>query len=293
MNRQVTLKNISPDGTPLQVTYLPDQGMNLISYCIGPTEVIDQSTYTLFEKRFAGLGPLIGPHFHMQKDIPSNFDPSLFPHIACIQAEGRKDPFSHGIARYVPWKTVESETQIKAKLRGSDLYKGVPLSTFEGQDFEMTYEARLLSTGLHIVYKLESEKPSVIGLHYYYRLPRKGEIHGEIAPLYRDKDTWKSLPDQWIGNKKSQLQFCLPQIADFGFIPKKKHTKDHLYEVILNTDDYSLHTKFNTCSNQDFSYQVFHPEGASYVCVEPLSTKTPTTPSLKSNTLEIHLQVFI
>ena len=293
MSRQVILKNTSPTGLPLQVTYLPEQGMNLISYRIGKTEVIDQNTYPLFKERFAGLGSLIGPHFHTQKKIPLNFDTSLFPHIARIQAAGRKDPFSHGIARYVPWKTVESETQIKAKLSSHDLYKGVPLSTFEGQNFEMTYQARLLSTGLHIVYSVNSENPSVIGLHYYYHLPSRGEILGKVNPSYRNGDTWKSLPDQWIGSKKSHLKFSLPQVADFGFIPQKKYITDHDYEIILNTDLYSLHTRFNTCSNLEFSYQIFHPEGASYVCVEPLSAKTPSNPTLKSNTLEAHLQIFI
>jgi len=292
MSRPVTLKNISGTGAPLEATYLPDQGMNLISYKCGGVEVIDQATQNLFDERFAGLGALIGPHFHSRKEIPHDFDESLFPHIARGKAKGRKEPFSHGIARYVPWKTVESDTQIKAKLKGSDLYKGTALSVFEGQDFEMTYEARLLSTGLFIQYKVQSEKPSVIGLHYYYALRGEGTVLGEVNPTYRDGAEWKPLPPEWTQGKESHLHFPLPTTADFGFIPEKKTVNDHDYQVILNTDSYSLHLNFNTSSDKEFSYQIFHPEGATYVCIEPISARQPPEPTLTSNTLETKLQIF-
>lgn len=292
MSRLVTLKNISLKGEPLQATYLPEQGMNLISLRNGDIEVIDQSTQNLFDERFAGLGALIGPHFHTRKDIPLDFDTSVFPHIERMSAQGRKEPFSHGIARYVPWKTVESDTQIKAKLRGSDLYKGISLSTLEGQDFEMTYEARLLSTGLFIEYSVQSEKPSVIGLHYYYALTGPGNIVGEIQPTYRNGDTWKPLPQKWAGEKSTHLDFPLPTPADYGFIPSKKAPTNHDYQVILNTSAYSLHLNFNTASDKEYSCQVFHPKGASYVCVEPISARVPPQPLLNSNTLEAQLQIF-
>ena len=55
----------------------------------------------------------------------------------------------------------------------------------------MTYEARLLSNGLFIAYSVQSEKPSVIGLHYYYALLGKGAVLGEVQPTYRDGSQWK------------------------------------------------------------------------------------------------------
>lgn len=286
MNR-ITLKNISSKGKPIEAVFLPDGGMNLCSYRLGEIEVIDQQTLPLFEERFAGLGALIGPHFHHRKEIPLDFDTSLFPHI---KRAGRKEPFSHGIARYVPWKVVASTTQVKGRLQGSDLYQGVPLKVFEGQDFDMSFEARLHSDGLFIEYQIESEKPSVLGLHYYYALSGPGYIHSTVQDTYRDQLEWKNLPNEWVQDK--HLHFNLPQEADFGFLPKKKTPNDHDYHINLNTPDYALHVDYNTASDSEISCQVFHPKGATYVCVEPLTARFPPEPRLKSSTLEVKLQIF-
>ncbi|MCB1107118.1 MAG: hypothetical protein KDK76_03375 [Chlamydiia bacterium] len=288
--KSVTLSNTSPLGLPLQATFLPEGGMNLISYKLGDIEVIDQATRPLFDERFAGLGALIGPHFHHRKEIPHDFDEALFPHIATIKAQGKNEPFSHGIARYVPWKYAASNTQIQARLTGSDLYKGVSLKTFEGQDFLMTFDVQLLTDGLFITLKIDSEKPSLVGLHYYYALSGPGFIHGFVQNTYRDQEMIKPIPDKWL--KNHHLHFSLPQKADFGFFPQKKTPNDHDYHLNLNTPDYSLHIDYNTTSNTEISCQVFHPQGASYVCVEPLSAKIPPNPVLTRSALEAKLQIF-
>jgi len=270
---KIILKNISLTGHPLQATFLPGGGMNLISYRHGEIEVIDQKTLPLYKERMAGLGALIGPHFHHRQNIS-------------------KEPFSHGIGRYVPWKHVKSDTQVKAVLHGSDLYKGVPLSTLEGQDFKMTFEARLLQTGLFIEYKVESERPSVVGLHYYYALPGKGTFHGEVKPTYRDQTEWKPLPKEWTKGRESHLHFSLPQEADFGFIPILKNLNEHDYRMILDTEDYSLHLDFNSCSDEETTCQIFHPHGSSFVCIEPLSARSPLQPQLTRSTLEVKIEIF-
>jgi hypothetical protein len=291
MNK-VVLKNISSQGEALEATFLPEGGMNLVSYRLGDIEIIDQKTLSLYEEQMAGLGALIGPHFFCRQKISSGYDPSLFPHIARVKAQGTNDPFPHGIARYVPWKYVKSDTQIKAKLHGSDLYNRVPLSVFEGQDFMMSYEARLLDTGLFIEYKVESELSSVIGLHYYYALLGKGEVHGEVQPKYRDKDDWKPIPKEWTKEKESHLHFSLAQEADFGFIPAKKTPTDHDYRMILDTDAYSLHLDFNSASEEEISCQFYRPNKSSYVCIEPLSARVPLKPKLTCNLLEVKLEIF-
>lgn len=286
------LKNIAPDGEPLEAVYIPEKGMNLVSYRKGGIQVIDEATTPLFEQRSAGLGALIGPHFYQQNKAPSGFDESLFPHIAISKSQGRKDPFSHGIARYVPWKFVKSETQIQAELRGSDLYKGVPLSAFEGQDFHMKYEARLLSDGLYISCFIDSERPSLVGLHYYYAVRGHGLIHGEVQNTYRDQEKWKEIPTSWLKSKETHLNFPLPQTADFGFLPAKKHETDRDYHLILDTEAYSLHFQYSSSSDSELSVQIFHPEKASYVCIEPLSACFPPKPKLTRSRLEVKLQIF-
>ena len=70
-----------------EALFLPEKGMNLTSLKYKNIEVIEQSTKTLFEERYAGLGSLIGPHFHMRPSsrIPPIKDESPFPHIAKIK----------------------------------------------------------------------------------------------------------------------------------------------------------------------------------------------------------------
>ena len=286
------LRNKAPDGEILEAIYAPENGMNLISYRKGNVQVIDQKTMPLFKQRSAGLGAFIGPHFHEQKQPPENYDNSLFPHVKKMKEKGRKDPFSHGIARYVPWKFVNSETQIQAELKGSDLYQGVSLKTFEGQDFHLKYEARLLCDGLFISTSIKSERPSLIGLHYYYRFSENGSIMAEVKKTYRDQNEWKLLPPKWTDTRPTHLSFKLPQIADFGFIPTKRLETEHDFHLNFNTKDYSLRIEYNTSSDSEISCQIFHPENASYVCIEPLSAKNPTDPQLNLSHLEAKIQIF-
>lgn len=251
--------------------------------------MIDQATRPLFDERFAGLGALIGPHFYHRKEIPTNFDLSLFPHVAKVMAQGEKEPFPHGIARYVPWKFVASSTQIKGRLYGNDLYKKVPLKVLEGQNFDMTFESRLLTDGLFIEYKVHSKNPSILGLHYCYSLNGSGSVCGAVQNTYRDQEKWKPLPSNWTQN--NHLHFSLPQKADFGFIPEKKSPNDHDYHMNLNTPEYSLHIDYNTVSDTETSFQIFHPKDATYVCVEPLTAHFPPEPTLTCSTLEAKLRI--
>ncbi len=291
--KKITLTNTDATGQKLSATFAPSHGMNLISYRAGELEVIDQATLPFFKERYAGLGPLIGPHFHRRETFPEGFDTSLFPHIEKVRKKGTKEPFSHGIARYVPWKFVSSGTQIQAKLKGSDLYKGVPLSTFEGMDFTMTFDARLLSSGLHIVYAIRSSEPSIIGLHTYYAISGKSSVHGEVKETYRSGKEWHPLPKEWTGGKPHHLQFDLENEADYGFIPLKRAENQHFYRMILDTEQYSLHLDYNTISEEEISCQIYHPKGETFACVEPLSARYPNLPVLDQNKLEINIQILV
>lgn len=294
MVKSVILKNCGPRGELLQATYLPEKGMNLISYKIDNLEVIDQSTQGLFDDHFAGLGALIGPHFYHRKkgEIPFDFDHSLFPHIKRLEAKGIEEPFSHGIARYVPWKYLQSSTQIQAKLKGSDSYLGTSLSKLEGQDFEIEYLATLLSHGLSICYKIKSERPSTIGFHYYYKISAGATLHAEVQEEYRFRDKWLSIPSAWKENSSHHLNFPLSEEADYGFIPKLKEKQSHDYHIILRTKEYSLHIDFATASSTEVSCQVYHPSNSSYVCIEPISAQDPQRPILDHHILEAKLAVF-
>jgi galactose mutarotase-like enzyme len=265
-------------------------GMNMISFKNGPIEVIDQSTKTLFDERYAGLGALIGPHFHRRKKeiLPAIGDESLFPHIARVKAKGTADPFSHGIGRYAPWKYEATPTSIKGILTGKDTWNGVPLANLEGQQFTMRYEAVLSPSGLNIALSVVSDTDSLVGIHYYYHLPEgKGKVISAVQPHYIDQNESKPIPSAWSIDNQNILTFDLDQEADFTFHP---YPHPRQGKIALETTSYRLDTTY-TCASQENAWQLYHPKGASYVCIEPVSAQDPRHPNLTVSSLNIHLTI--
>jgi hypothetical protein len=285
----ITLKNKTIHGEPLEVTYVPEKGMNMRSYKKGNLEIIDQSTQTLFEERYAGLGALIGPHFHWRRpEIISKIkDESLFPHLARVKAKGIPDPFSHGIARYAPWNVESSEHWIRGILTGKDTWNDVPLADLEGQNFKITFEAELLPDGLHIKISVVSDKDSLVGLHYYYHLPEgKGTIISEIQKTMIDHEKGKKVPSQWI-NEQHLLEYSLDQETDLTFWPFPDPLKG---KIILDAKAYRLQVQYNSPS-QENCWQLYYPKQSSFVCIEPISAQDPRHPNLTVSSLNVHLQI--
>lgn len=290
--KTLMLQNKSSTGSLIKAVFAPDKGMNLISFQRAGIEVMEQSTTELFDFRCAGLGALIGPHFHHRdaKNIPSVKD-DIFPHIKALREKKVLEPFSHGIARYVPWKYAASDTQIKAHLSGSHEYKGIFLKDLEGFDFEMKLDIRLLENGLFLSYHIEAEKPSIIGLHYYYALSEKlGRVWGDTSGYVREDKTWNKMPEKMLSNtSKFAIDIDAKTNLDIGITPMVPEEEN---KVILDTKDYSLHIYYNTDSEIESSFQIYKPENASFVCLEPLSAKFPNKPHLLQSTLEVKIEIF-
>lgn len=285
----IVLKNKSLDGLPLEATFLPEKGMNMVSYKKGSVEVIAQSTKDLFDERYSGLGPLIGPHFHRRHPaiLPAIAKEELFPHIARIRAKGILDPFSHGIARYAPWVYEATETTVKAILTGKDTWNGVPLADLEGQNFKMHFDASLLPQGLQLDLSIVSDTNSLVGFHYFYHLPDgDGKITSSVQEIYLDKDGKKDIPKEWQ-NEKKQLQFSLNQFADYTFFP---YPSPLHAEILLETSLYRLKTAYR-CNCQENAWQLYRPEGASFVCIEPVSAQFPKHPILTVSALSVLLSI--
>lgn len=287
----IKLKNTAPDGELLEATFLPEQGMNMISFKKGNTEVIDQSTKTLFEERFAGLGALIGPHFHHRNPAiqPLIKDESLFPHIARIKAKGIQDPFSHGIGRYAPWKAEATETKVKASLSSKDLWNGVPLVELEGHHFTMGFQAEMTPQGLKLDLSVVSDNDSLVGIHYYYHLPKgTGTVRSYIKEKFIEEGQLKQIPQEWHVNDQHLLVFDLAKhAADYTFYPFPKPLEA---EIELDTGLYRLITKYS-CASQENSWQLYHPAGASFVCIEPNTAQDPHHPNLTVSSISIALQI--
>lgn len=264
--------------------------MNLISYKWGDIEVIDQSTLASFEERFAGLGALIGPHFHRRRKevVPHIANEELFPHIARVKTKGIFDPFSHGIGRYAPWKTESTPTSVTAKLSGKDEWNGIALAALEGQNFTMQYQADLKPEGLSIKMSVVSDADSVIGIHYYYALPDgKGRVIAYVQNNMIDRNETKPIPSDWHYDEQRRLVFDLDKDADFTFRPFPDSRKG---AILLETTSYNLTTHYS-CLCDENSWQLYHPAGASFVCIEPISSQDPRHPNLTVSSLEILLTV--
>lgn len=283
----IILKNISPTNELLQAIFLPGQGMNMISFKKGDIEVIDQSTQALFEERFAGLGALIGPHFHRRHTpaLPKIKDESLFPHIARIKAHGVADPFSHGIVRYAPWKATATDTSVSASISGKDMWNGVPLADLEGQNFKMNFKANLTSTTLEIDLDVVSDTDSLVGIHYYYHLPNgTGTVTSAVQPNDKGK---QDLPDFIHLNDQNIMTFDLDHESDNTYYPFPNPREG---KITLDTGTYKLITSYS-CASQENCWQLYHPKGASFVCIEPISSKDPHHPNLTASSIHISLAI--
>lgn len=285
----VTIKKKQNDGTLLQATFAPMRGMNLVSLKKGDVELIQQSTYPLFEERFAGLGALIGPHFYQRAEIKTfpSLPLDLFPHFPSMLAQGKKDPFSHGIGRYVPWRYQADETHLQARITSSDQYQGFLLEQLEGKHFVMNFEASCLEDRLKIILRTKSDSESVIGLHYYFAMGKAANIKAAISPLCYQEGQKVAVPAPWL-ESPSQLNLPVDTPIDTGFVPLLSHGVGH---ITLATEHYRLHLTIRPLAGSEYSFQVWHPQGSDFVCVEPISAENPRGKTLNEGALEIDFMI--
>jgi hypothetical protein len=284
------LENISADGLRLQAHFLPEQGMNLISLKKGSIEVIQQETRPLFAERFAGLGALIGPHFHRRHPacVPIIPNESAFPHISRVKAQGIHDPFSHGIARYAPWTLKEAtSTSFKAILTGKDQWHDVPLSVLEGQNFKMEFIGELTASELKLHLAIVSDTDSLVGFHYYYALPEgKGIITSKIKDVMRTtQGEIQPVPATWA--TANALHFDCTQEADATLRP---YPNPLVGDIQLKTTQYDLNIRYS-CSCEENAWQLYRPRNGSFVCIEPISAQDPRHPNLSVSAIQMHLKI--
>ncbi len=289
------LKTTTASGRELKATFLPEKGMNMISYKLGEIEVIDQSTNEMFEKKYGGLGSLIGPHFHRRKShlIPKDIDETKFPHSVFFKNDKMPDPFSHGVARYAPWQVDFDDSTFHAKISGKTTWKDVPLVELEGQNFEMQYKGELTPAGLNLELSVVSDTDSIVGLHYYYALPQgKGTVFAQVQNAYLTNNEKKPLPKDWNFDPQNKLTYKLDnkgedKEADYTLFPYPDPLNGR---IVLDTSSHQLITTYESQS-QENSWQLWHPKNASFVCIEPLSSQDPRHPNLTVSSIKVNLQI--
>ena len=282
----VELKKKTKNGL-LKALYAPGQGMNLISLSLDSYEFIEQSTKDLFTKRNSGLGPLIGPHFHhrVQNQIPPLQDKNLFKHT---KNKDLVEPFSHGIARYVPWNYEASDMSLRAHLSGLDSFKNQSLASLEGFDFKLDYEVHLTESGLYIHYSGQSPtNPCVIGLHYYLACDPTGHIQIESDDTYGDMGQIKPLKHSWINPDFNGIDFPLSESADYTI---RRESKSNEGTATLFNKDYKIKIQYQSSSNEH-SFQLYHPRGENFCCIEPISAKNPRQASALKSNMKIHIDI--
>lgn len=240
-----------------------ENGLNLVSFKKNGLEIIDQSASSK-------KGPIIGPHFHV--------------HTKHSPPDGKE--YHHGLGRYAAWRTVHSETQIRAHISGQDKLNSYTLKELEGQDFEMRFDIRLIPSGLRLKLEVVSDKPSMCGFHYYYKLGPNPIVHAPVKDQYNDQGIIKPLPPEW--KKDKQLYYDLTLETDFGFIPSESPFE---HKIIYQNDNYELNVHYLPAHPEEVQFQLYSPKGASFVCIEPMSAKEPRKPKLKHSLLEMKLEI--
>lgn len=273
----ITLKQKTDSGDDLEATFLPERGLNLVSFKRAGIEVIDQGTREAFEKSSNGLGPIIGPHFSSK---PHSSDSS------------HGDNLYHGIGRYAPWQVQQHNgNKLIGTLTGKDTWESKTLAALEGQNFKMYYSAELTKKGLLIDLGIVSDTDSLIGIDFHYALPEgKGTLISEVRDHYYDEEIkLKRIPKEWNYSPQGLLKFDLSHDGNFAFHPLKNPLNG---KITLLTSSYQLEVRYN-CDCQENSWQLYRPKREQYVCINPISSQNPWKPNLSVSSIQIELEVVV
>lgn len=290
--KTVTLSTQTEEGTALEATFLPDRGMTLASYKLGAIETIDQSTKEDFNQFRSGLGALIGPHFY---ERAARLVPKInheFAHEKAMREKKKSDVFSHGVGRYAAWNAEINGNSIHAELSGKDLLEGIPLSEIEGQNFKMIFDILLDPKGLKLNLSVSSDTDSVVGFHYYYAIGKEESacVRAAVQKTYLDNlngNKQQPLPSDWNVDSQRVLTYPLTQETDCTFHPYPDLLAG---KIVLETESHSL-TINTSCPSAENSWQVWHPKGASFACIEPISSQNPRRPNLTVSQISAALEI--
>jgi galactose mutarotase-like enzyme len=133
-----------------------------------------------------------------------------------------------------------------------------------------------------------SDFDSIVGLHYYYALPQgTGTVTSDVQKTYCDGKELKPIPADWPYDSQHQLRWDLDQPADYTFYPFFDPLNA---KILLDAGTYKLQVSYSSIC-QENSWQLYHPKGASFVCIEPLSAQLPRRPNLTVSSINVLLKI--
>ncbi len=240
----------------LRAVVAPGLGMSLVDLTVGEVPILERRRKQIFLDYRKGLGPLIVPHFNQEREIPPT-QRSVFPHAAHLAELGVRDPFQHGVGRYVPWSFQTAGRSVTGRIGGGDRYRGATLRELQGFDFDAQLRYTLTGASLEVAFDVSSAEHVVAcGIHFYYDL-----VNPETARVrlpVREGDGTLTLP--------------LDRGYDRAWEPRPG--ADGRAAYTLTTDAYTLVTEVRVRGDPGEVFDsviLFSPEGETFACIEPLS----------------------
>lgn len=228
--------------------------MSLINLSVRGVPILDMSREKIFYECRKGLGSLILPHFSQSERIPKN-DLDIFPHVPYLRRLGVRDPFQHGVSRYVSWRYQAAADSVTGSFAGRDVFHGYRIEELCGFYFSADVRYRIADSGIVIDIEVKGEEPVEAGIHFYYDLKNRNSAWVELPLQERDK------PEV----------FCFNQGHNQTYWPSMTN---EWVTYTLTTESYVLQTMVRATGNPEETFNavtLFNPEGARFACVEPLS----------------------
>jgi galactose mutarotase-like enzyme len=108
----------------------------------------------------------------------------------------------------------------------------------------------------------------------------KGFVKMKCQKQYGDKGILRDIPLNWL-DENGELNFDLNEPSDYTFRPLSSDFKG---EATLQTGSYEIRIDYQTLNDEN-AFQIYHPEGASFVCIEPVTAKNPREMKQRKNSL--------
>lgn len=273
----------------IEAVVTPELGMALAGFSLRHVPILQKSRRGDFVRGRKGLGPVILPHFNQRAAFPE-LTPAMreaFPHLAYLAERRIRDPFQHGVGRYVAWeyetKVTDAMAQVRGFITGRSLFQGIPLNEITGFDFTAAITYTLADRSLAVRFDLTGTAPVTAGIHYYYALP-PGASHVAMTVEnlgLGDDDSLFEFSSHQRDGKFYRLPLDRPVDTLFAPVAEEKG----MARFSLVTPAYRLDTRVLVEGPPETAFGsvvVFHPEGTDFVCVEPLSEKNPLEPKKKA-----------